>query len=464
MLNGVNINYVVVLFVTGAVLIAAIYHTILYLHRKENLLLFYSSYLWSTFSYCIFRVIVFKDIPWVYRYMNPDEILQMISFIMYIRFVAYAMDLDIKKDKKARLFVKMTPYIIGIYLLINTLLIIVKIDETPIYFISKSIARAFLLFPGLSFLIIIVRKRESGYYRYLGAGATSLILFGLVSTLLNLILPQKFILGSISWLMFGFFTDVIFFSAAIGYRIREEHNIKEKSLKDIIKKDGELKAKEMEKIKAIYEAREQERNRIARDLHDDVGATLSSIHVYSSVAAKTMESDKEKLFSILQRIKDNSKEVMENMSDIIWAIQVNPAGNLSLENKLRNYGYELLSPLNIRCDYLVQSAAEKKLTNIELRKNILLIAKEAMNNIAKYSFASEASVSLSLINDELLLKISDNGNGFDEKNIHKGNGLQNMKKRSEVLEGKLIISSELNSGTSIIIQVPLTKISSENNS
>src|SRR5690242_9015846 len=113
MLNDVDINYIVILLVSGAVLLAAIYHTILYFHRGGRLLLLYSTYLWSTFSYCLFRIIVSSDNPYVYRYLNPDEILQMISFIMYVRFAAFAMDLDRNKDKYPFLFARMTPYIIG---------------------------------------------------------------------------------------------------------------------------------------------------------------------------------------------------------------------------------------------------------------------------------------------------------------------------------------------------------------
>jgi len=315
MLNGVNINYTVILLVTGSVLLAAIYHTILYAHRRGRLLALYSIYLWSTFSYCLFRVIVLGDRPAVYRYLNPDEILQMISFIMYIRFAAFAMDLESGRDRYALLFARLTPYVILIYLLLNTVL--ENMDEGYVYMISKIAARAYLLVLGLLLLLIVLRKRKSGFYKYLGAGAISMIVFGIISSVINIIRPETFLFGAISWLMFGFFTDVIFFSAAIGYRIRQEYDERERSLQAVILKDIELKEKELEKIKAIYETREHERSRIAQDLHDDIGATLSSIHVYSSVASRVLLSDQEKLLSALQQIKESSYQVMENMSDII---------------------------------------------------------------------------------------------------------------------------------------------------
>ena len=457
MFHGVNPNSIVVMLVTGAVLLAAIYHTILFIHRGSRLLALYSIYLWSTFTYCLFRDFFTGNDPSVYKYFNPDEVLQMISFIMYIRFAAYAMDLDKEKEKYAILFSRITPYVITFYLILNTIFNY-NDDGTPIYIVIKIAARAYLLLLGLLLLVSVLRRRKQGFYKYLGAGAIAMIVFGLISSLINLTKPETYIFGAISWLMFGFFTDVVFFSAAIGYRIRQEHDERERSLRALIEKDAELKEKELEKMKAIYETREQERNRIAQDLHDDIGATLSSIHVYSSVASKVATQDKEKLTEALHQIKENTRQVMENMSDIIWAIKANQTGDLSFENKLKNYGYELLSPLNIRCSYLINKNAEERLVNVEARKNILLIAKEAMNNIAKYSQATDVTIRLESSNGNLLLEIADNGKGFDE-NRNFGNGLHNMQQRGKDLGGELAINSKKESGTSVLFTVPIAKIS-----
>jgi signal transduction histidine kinase len=201
------------------------------------------------------------------------------------------------------------------------------------------------------------------------------------------------------------------------------------------------------------------RTKISQDLHDEVGATLSSIHVYSSVATKTMLNDPEKSLNALQHINENTRQVMENMNDIVWAIKTNQSGESTLEGKLKNYGYELLTPLNIQCIYWIDKEAEKKLVNMEARKNILLIAKEAMNNIAKYSKATEAMVRLEFINRNLQLEITDNGKGFDAGNDRSGNGLFNMQQRSEALGGTLNVSSAEKNGTSIICRIPIANIS-----
>jgi signal transduction histidine kinase len=96
---------------------------------------------------------------------------------------------------------------------------------------------------------------------------------------------------------------------------------------------------------------------------------------------------------------------------------------------------------------------------MEARKNILLIAKEAMNNVAKYSRATEARIRLEFIEEELQLEISDNGKGFDDEQRHVGNGLQNMKQRGEILGGKLFVTTGKQIGTTVLFLVPITRIS-----
>lgn len=199
------------------------------------------------------------------------------------------------------------------------------------------------------------------------------------------------------------------------------------------------------------------RSRISQDLHDEVGSALSSIHIYSAVASKTLDSDTERARQSLEQINENTRKVMDNMNDIVWAINTGKAGESSLEARLKNYGYELLTPLNIHCTYQIEKAAERKLSNLDARKNVLLIAKEAMNNIAKYSGATEAVIGLELNEKSLRLSVSDNGKGFDPLQARKGNGLLNMRQRAEILGGQFTCTSS--KGVSIECRIPIANIS-----
>ena len=200
MLNGVNLNYIVVLIVTGAVLLAAVYHTILFIHRRTTLLSSYSAYLWSTFFYCGFRAVYFFNSDDASSFLNLDEVLQMFAFILYIRFAAIAFEVNPKEDKYAYHFVRISPYVVLLYLAVNTYLVNV-LDESNAYTIAKITIRFYLLILGLVILVAIIGKRQSFFFRYLAAGVTSMIVFGIISSFINILGAETFMLGAISWLM-----------------------------------------------------------------------------------------------------------------------------------------------------------------------------------------------------------------------------------------------------------------------
>jgi signal transduction histidine kinase len=200
------------------------------------------------------------------------------------------------------------------------------------------------------------------------------------------------------------------------------------------------------------------RHTISQDLHDDIGASLSSLQIYGAVAEKTFKTNPEKAIEMLHKISTQSKTVMENMNDIVWSMNVNNANATSLEAKVKNYSVELLSDNNINFNCAIDTAIEPLLKSITAKRNILLIIKEAMNNIAKYSEASVASLQISTVDKNLEIKITDNGIGFDISNSKKGNGLGNMKQRAKELNGQLTINTTHNAGTSIFIVIPLKTV------
>jgi signal transduction histidine kinase len=456
MLNGVNLNYIIVLLVTGAVLLAAIYHTILFNYRKTSLLGSYSIYLWASLLYCGFRSIHFSDSGSVYNFFNPDEVLQMIAFAMYIRFAAVALNLHPLNEKYAWRFIRFTPYIIGFYLLLNTYLVNTTGGDS-VYVIAKIAVRFYLLFMGFLMLVAVVRKRQSVFYRYLAAGAISMIACGLVSSMLNLFTAKEsYVIGALSWLMFGFFLDVIFFSSAIGYRIRQEHKEREESLKALLQKEAELQQKELEKVKAIYETREEERLRIARDLHDDMGTTLSSISIYSKVVSSYLQTDKEKAAAYLDKIQDNAKLLMENTTDLIWSLQTNYGQAESIFERMQKTAVEMLSSANITPHVSITSPRELPSLTIAAQKAVWLIFKEAVTNACKYSSAKNCYVNINSKDGKLTMKVHDDGVGFESPSY--GNGLKNMQARSAKMNSEFEIKSDKSEGTTIIAVFPINKI------
>ncbi len=191
------------------------------------------------------------------------------------------------------------------------------------------------------------------------------------------------------------------------------------------------------------------RQKISQDLHDDIGASLSSLQIYGAIAEQSVNSNPAKTIEMVHKISSQSKEIMENMNDIVWSMNTGSGSNTSLEIKIKNYAAGLLADSNINFTYSIMPNADAVITGITARKNILLIAKEAMNNIAKYSKAKNAALSLQLRQKFLVLIINDDGIGFNPATVTSGNGLENMQQRAKELQGTFNIQAKAGIGTTI---------------
>ncbi len=194
---------------------------------------------------------------------------------------------------------------------------------------------------------------------------------------------------------------------------------------------------------------ERMRNQIARDLHDDIGSTLSSINIISQVALKD-----EKTAAIhFQRIHDHSARIMENMSDIVWSIH---PGNDSMERvivRMKEFCGEILEPKDIRYDFENMDMLSGPTLDIEARKNLFLVFKEIINNAAKYSKADHVKISLNRNRLAWRMDISDNGIGFEPLTNTSGNGLNNIRRRAEAMGATVNIITSPGKGTRLVMEV-----------
>lgn len=206
----------------------------------------------------------------------------------------------------------------------------------------------------------------------------------------------------------------------------------------------------MNRIKRQAEL-ENMRQNIARDLHDDIGSTLSSINIMSKLAMQQNDNS-----SHLQKISTYSSHMMETMSDMVWSI--NPV-NDSVEQmlaKMKEFAGEMLEPKNIQYEFAHDNSVSEIRLDVEKRKSLFLIFKEAINNIAKYSEASQVFIRLSYTTGVLHMQVQDNGKGFDASVNTSGNGLKNMAARAQAIKGKWTQLTETGKGTSIAIEIPIT--------
>ncbi|MFN3665146.1 MAG: two-component regulator propeller domain-containing protein [Sediminibacterium sp.] len=196
------------------------------------------------------------------------------------------------------------------------------------------------------------------------------------------------------------------------------------------------------------------RNRVARDLHDDMGSTLSTINILSTMAKSKLNTDNVRASEYLGKISDNSQRMMEAMDDIVWSIKPMNDSMQKITARMREIATSVLEAKDIDLLFHTDPSIDEIKLNMEARRDFFLLFKEAINNIAKYSKASLATVHLTVHHKRLLMIIKDNGIGFDIEQAD-GNGLGNMYKRAASLKGRIQIQSKLNEGTQITLNIPV---------
>lgn len=196
---------------------------------------------------------------------------------------------------------------------------------------------------------------------------------------------------------------------------------------------------------------ERMRNQIAADLHDEVGSSLSSIHMLSQVAAMqpALEATHQ---DILTRMSTNARETMEKMGDIVWMIKPGENDGEGLAQRMERYVYEMCGSKNIACTFDGACLLQNLALTMQQRKNLYLIFKEALNNAVKYSDTDKLEISITTENRQICLYIKDYGKGFDTVRPDMGNGLANMHTRARELAGTLSIHSRTTEGTSVTLE------------
>jgi len=216
---------------------------------------------------------------------------------------------------------------------------------------------------------------------------------------------------------------------------------------------AELKAKTLEQEKEIE--KQKIRNRIARDLHDEIGSNLSSISLLSSILKDEFNSDFE-LSNSLSRIESTAKNSVTSIRDIVWFI--NPASD-SLIDLIRKMNETTESMLRGKEYYFRHNIPDSdiKITP-EIKRGIYLIFKETLNNISKHSGADKVKINVNVENNKFILTIDDNGKGFNLNDTYSGNGINNIKSRADELSASLKIESEIGKGFSLVLKLQMTQM------
>jgi ligand-binding sensor domain-containing protein/two-component sensor histidine kinase len=203
------------------------------------------------------------------------------------------------------------------------------------------------------------------------------------------------------------------------------------------------------------EALEKERSRIARDLHDQLGANLTQVALLGEMA-ETDKAQPEEVESHARQISQTARDTTRALDEIVWT--VNPSNDTldGLINYVCKYAQEYLALAGLRYRLEVPPQLPNTPISPELRHNVFLAAKEAVNNLVKHAKATAAWVRLRLEPDRFVLEIEDNGRGLAAGDAQKGrNGLKNMRKRMEDVGGQFESGPGAEGGTKICLAAPL---------
>jgi signal transduction histidine kinase len=239
--------------------------------------------------------------------------------------------------------------------------------------------------------------------------------------------------------------ELVFFMSGLSYK--NKRNLTER-IKERERLKLENERKEFEKQVAILEAKQQERNRISADMHDELGSGVTAIRLMSEIVKTKM---KENTLPEIEKISHSANELLSKMNTIIWTMVSSNDTVESLVAYIRAYAVEFFENTPIECRFIMPAYIPPIDLSGEKRRNIFLSVKEALNNVLKHSQGSVVTINI-MASDKLLIEIMDNGIGIDLDQLRKfGNGLNNMKKRIASISGKFSI--ENHEGTRTIFEL-----------
>jgi len=259
------------------------------------------------------------------------------------------------------------------------------------------------------------------------------------------------------WRRWWFVTLAILFVGLIGFVVVRYRLTKIREVQTALEALNRSKAERLAELHRV-------RTRIATDLHDDIGSSLTQIAVLSEVArneAATLAS--EGLSTKLESIKGVSRELVESMSDVVWAINPNKDTLSDLVQRMRRFGSDYCSARDIRFELDAPPSEEMIPLGANVRREIFAIFKEVVNNSVKYSECKRVTADFQIEDGSLQLKLTDDGKGFDTETTlssdfspdQGGNGLINIRHRASELGGECAIYSKIGGGTTVLLSIPL---------
>ena len=199
---------------------------------------------------------------------------------------------------------------------------------------------------------------------------------------------------------------------------------------------------------------EAERSRIARDLHDDLGSSLTEIGVLASRGARPLSGGEEKSPGLFRDISLKARSLIGALDVIVWAVDPEENSLQSLADYLSGYAGDYLASADIACRFRIPVELPSVILDGRVRHDLFLAIKETLHNIVQHAHAAEVEFQIAVAPAGLQIVITDNGRGFEPR-AHEGHGLKNLPARLAQMGGRCEVASRPGQGTAVTILLPL---------
>jgi len=428
----------------GTMLVSIFFALQLYFMYRDPMYLFYLAYV---------VVVLLREAYNHSAIINIFPVMQRhgISFLMvatyglFYRYFIRLWELDKWLDRVTKW------YLGGMLVLTGVFGILVKYEQGPLMQVIFTAAMLSILVITIISVIVIIRNFRNSIRARIVVFAFLPLAAAFILNLLrniNIIPNYPFIQYAVMW---GFIFEALIFAIAF---IRWHGFVdSDRSVLQL-----KLSMEQQEKLLAVQAAEQKVKDRIARDLHDDIAASMSGIRILSKVAHQQFAHKVPEAAPLLEQISKSAQSTLESISDLIWAVKPHPDYLNDMADRMREYAQKFLDARDIDYQLNIPRSLPVMEMDIEARRNAYLIFKEAINNALKHSECNHMDISLLADAEKMTLIVSDNGIGFDvQEKITSGVGLGSMKKRATDIGGALAIISSPGQGTKITFTLPVNR-------
>jgi signal transduction histidine kinase len=431
------------IFFQGILIFQVLIFGVLFFITKRKDLLYYclflffaSLYFFIKAPYTFFRIP--EETVWHSRWYDlvntPVIIVENLFYLLFLQ----AFFADITTDKAVKKVLSGTLKLIPVIFALFVLMTLLHMNKQAIFYTVKLIT----IVPAVA-IVYTVLKQKVPFLALVSMGLLCTIV-GTCTTVLMIVLGNYHVKGLFTesyplfFIRLGLLGDMVFYMIAI---IKKWH-MQEKQAA-VAKLEGELSAEKL-------------RNKISGQLHDDMGSTLSGISMYTYMANDLLKTGQyEQVGQSLGVIQKSAQQLVSNLGDMVWTIRARQESFETLFDRLQQYGSELCAAKNIQFRSSCDIDLANRQLSMEARSEVYLFLKEAINNAVKHSSANAVSLSLVRSGDYLEFSVSDNGTGFDERRIKKGNGLCSMQERASEIGATLALQSN-ERGTHVSMRYKIT--------